>query len=317
MKHDMARARLSLITAMFIWGTIGVLRRFLPVPSGFLAMTRGLLGAAFLLLLMRLRGKKLSREAIRANGWQLVVSGAMIGFNWILLFEAYRFTTVAIAELCYNMMPVFILIAAHFLLHERLTLRKLLCLAAALLGIALVSELTTSSLPGGTDWRGVLLGLAAAVLYAGVVLLNKRIRGIDAYDRTVLQIGSAGAVLIPYVLLTEDLGTIEFTPIVVVLLLVAGLIHTGIAYALYFGSMDALPAQSLALLSYLDPVLAILFSTLLLREPMTAMQALGAALILCAAIVAELPEKSPNVPSYASIDSANAEETFTVQEETR
>lgn len=276
---------------MCIWGTIGLLRRFLPVPSGFLAMVRGLLGAAFLLLLVRLRGEKLSRAAIRSNGWRLIVSGSMIGFNWILLFEAYRYTTVAIAELCYYMAPVFILITAPFVIHERLTLRKLLCVIAALLGIALVSDLVQTGFSGVGEWRGVLFGLAAAVLYACVVLLNKQIHDISAYDKTIVQIGVAGTVLIPYVLLTEDLSAIEFTPTVVILLLVAGLLHTGVAYALYFGSMDALSAHSLALMGYLDPVIAVLLSALLLREPMTLSQAIGAVLVLCAAVIAELPER--------------------------
>ena len=291
MKNEVTRARLSLIASISIFGTIGLLRRFLPVPSGFLAMLRGLMGAAFLLLFVRLRGRRLSRGAIRANGWRLVVSGAMIGFNWILLFEAYRYTTVAIAELCYYMAPVFILIAAPCLLRERLTSRKLLCVAAALLGVALVSDLAGSGFSGSSEWRGVLFGLAAAVLYAGVVLLNKQIRDISAYDKTIVQIGVAGAVLIPHVLLTEDLSAVELTPRVAALLLVAGLVHTGLAYALYFSSMDALPAHTLALLGYLDPVIAVLLSALVLREPMSLMQALGAALILCAAIVAELPEQ--------------------------
>lgn len=292
MKPGDASARLALIGSMCIWGTIGLVRRFLPVPSGFLAMFRGLVGAAFLLLLIRAQGKRPSGEAIRANGWKLVLSGTMIGVNWILLFEAYRYTTVAIAELCYYMAPVFILAAAPFVLHERLTGRRLLCVIAALVGMALVSEVRRSGLSGAADWRGILFGLAAAVLYACVVLLNKRIRGIDALDKTMVQIASGGVVLIPYVLLTEDLSAIVFTPAVVALLLAVGLIHTGVAYALYFGSMEALPAHTLALLGYLDPVLAILFSALLLREPMTPAQALGAALILCAAVAAELPEQS-------------------------
>lgn len=292
MKRKEALARAFLIGSMSIWGTIGLVRHFIPISSGLLAMTRGLLGAAFLLLLIRLRGRRLSEQSIRANGWKLVLSGAMIGFNWILLFEAYRYTTVAIAELCYYMAPVFILIAAAFLLHERLTIRRLLCVAAALIGMALVSELHKSGLSGGTDWRGILFGLSAAVLYACVVLLNKRIHDIDALDKTFIQIGSGGLVLVPYVLLTEDLSAVAFTPLSVVLILVVGLVHTGFAYALYFSSMEVLPAHTLALWGYLDPVLAILFSALLLREPMSLTQALGAVLILSAAIIAELPDKA-------------------------
>lgn len=290
MKNEVTRARLSLIASMCIFGTIGLVRRYLPVPSGFLAMARGLLGALFLLALVHLRGKRLDRDAIRPMLSRLLLSGAMIGFNWILLFEAYRYTTVAIATLCYYMAPVFILITVPFVLHERLTLRKALCILAALLGMALVSGVSGSA--GAVDWRGILCGLGAAVLYACVVIVNKFIRYVPAYDKTIVQIGTAGAVLIPYVIVVEGFSEVRFTPTVVLMLLLAGLVHTGCAYALYFGSIDALSAQTLALLSYLDPVIAILLSALVLRERMTGAQAIGAILILCAAVVAELPERS-------------------------
>ena len=290
MKNEVTRARLSLIASMCIFGTIGLVRRYLPVPSGFLAMARGLLGALFLLALVHLRGNRLDRDAIRPMLSRLLLSGAMIGFNWILLFEAYRYTTVAIATLCYYMAPVFILIAVPFVLRERLTLRKALCVLAALLGMALVSGVSGSA--GAVDWRGILCGLGAAVLYACVVIVNKFIRYVPAYNKTIVQIVTAGAVLIPYVIVVEGFSEVHFTPTVVLMLLLTGLVHTGCAYALYFGSIDALSAQTLALLSYLDPVIAILLSALVLRERMTGAQAIGAILILCAAVVAELPERS-------------------------
>ena len=290
MKNEVTRARLSLIASMCIFGTIGLVRRYLPVPSGFLAMARGLLGALFLLALVHLRGNRLDRDAIRPMLSRLLLSGAMIGFNWILLFEAYRYTTVAIATLCYYMAPVFILITVPFVLHERLTLRKALCILAALLGMALVSGVSGSA--GAVDWRGILCGLGAAVLYACVVIVNKFIRYVPAYNKTIVQIVTAGAVLIPYVIVVEGFSEVHFTPTVVLMLLLAGLVHTGCAYALYFGSIDALSAQTLALLSYLDPVIAILLSALVLRERMTGAQAIGAILILCAAVVAVLPERS-------------------------
>ena len=290
MKNDTARARLALIASMCIFGTIGLLRRALPVPSGFLAMLRGLLGSLSLLLWVLLRGGRLSREAIRANLRRLLLSGVLMGFNWILLFEAYRFTTVATATLCYYMAPIFTLAAAPLVLKERLTPRKALCLAASLLGMVFVSGVARAGFSGAAEWRGVALALASAVLYASIVLMNKQLRGIGAYDRTIVQIGVAGAVLIPYVALTEGLASVTFTPTVTALLLVTGLIHTGLAYALYFSSVDFLPAHSLALMSYLDPVVAVLLSALVLREPMTFYDILGAVLILCAAIAAELPE---------------------------
>ena len=144
--------------------------------------------------------------------------------------------------------------------------------------------------PRGRDILSTVDIIAAEDTRRSVVLLNKRIRGVSPLDRTVVQLGAAGLVLIPYVLLTERLSAAVFTPRVIALLLVVGLVHTGVAYALYFGSMERLPAHTLALLGYLDPVLAILLSALLLREPMSLTQALGAVLILSAAVIAELPD---------------------------
>ena len=291
MKNDILRARLALITSMCIFGTIGLLRRALPVPSGFLAMLRGLLGSLSLLLWVLLRGGRLSREAIRANLRRLLLSGALMGFNWILLFEAYRYTTIAVATLCYYIAPAFTLAAAPLVLKERLTLRKVPCLAVALLGMVFVSGAARAGFSGVSEWRGAALAIASAVLYAAIVLMNKRMHGIRAYDRTIVQLGVAGLVLIPYAALVENsFAAVVFTPAVIALLLVVGLVHTGFSYALYFSSVDLLPAHTLALTSYLDPVVAVLLSAFVLREPMTAYDILGAVLILCAAIIAELPE---------------------------
>ena len=88
-------------------------------------------------------------------------------------------------------------------------------------------------------------------------------------------------------LVTEDLSAISLTPVAVLLLLVAGIIHTGFAYWLYFGSMNDLPSHTVALLSYMDPILAILLSVVLLREPMSLSAAIGAVLILGAAYISE------------------------------
>ncbi|MBO4914652.1 MAG: DMT family transporter [Oscillospiraceae bacterium] len=290
MKKETTRARLCLIASMSIFGTIGILRHYLPVPSGFLAMFRGLAGTLFLLLVDRVRGRQLSRKAVSQSLLPLCVSGVLMGLNWILMFEAYRFTSVATATLCYYMAPVFTLLAAPFVLHERLTLRKIICVAAALFGMFLVSGAAYSGSSGSSGIAGVLCALGAAVLYAAVVLMNKRICGVPASDKTIVQLGTAGVVLIPYVLLTGELSQVELTPSVAVLLLVAGLVHTGLSYSLYFASTDYLPAHTLALLSYLDPIIAVLLSALLLREPMSPLQGLGAVLIIAAAAVAELPE---------------------------
>lgn len=282
------RSLLSMTLAMCIFGTIGIFRRSIPLGSSALAMTRGFVGTAFLLLILRLQGKKLDRQAIRRNLLLLVISGALIGVNWILLFEAYHYTTVAIATLCYYMAPIFVMLVSPLALNEAMTLKKILCVLVALIGMVFVSGVAGAE-RGSVDFRGVLLGLAAAVLYACVVVMNKKIQNIPAYDRTIVQLCSAGTVLLPYVLLTDTTGLSGMTPVSYLLVLVVCIVHTGVAYSLYFGSMEHLRAQTVALFAYIDPVVAILLSSFLLGEALGASGLIGALLVLGSTIVSELP----------------------------
>lgn len=284
-----SRSLLALTLSAAIFGTIGIFRRWLPLPSALLAMLRGFLGAGSMVLLLLLRRRRPAWADVKRNLAKLLISGALIGFNWILLFEAYRYTTVAVATLCYYMAPIFVLLVSPLMLKERLTLRKGICVLAALGGMVLVSGVIGGA--GSVSAKGVLLGLGAAALYACVVLTNKTIRSVPAIEKTAVQLFAAGAVLIPYVLLAEEVPAGLFTGGVIALTLVVGLVHTGLAYALYFSSMDALSAQTVALFSYIDPVVAVLLSALLLKEPMGIWGAIGTVLVLCAAAVSELPGK--------------------------
>ena len=283
-------ATFKLTLSMVIFGTIGVFRRYIPLPSSLVAMTRGLTGMLFLLLVMVLRKCGMNRTAVRRKLGLLCLSGAAIGVNWILLFEAYNYTSVATATLCYYLAPMFVILASPLVVGERLTAKKLICVLTALLGMVFVSGVLESG-GGSSDLKGVLLGLGAAVLYASVVLMNKQLGDVPAYDRTIVQLGSSAAVLLPYVLLTEELGALTFTPGTIGLLLVVGIVHTGIAYALYFGSLMQLKAQTAAILSYIDPVVAVLLSALVLREHMSLLSGLGAVLVLGAAVFSELPSR--------------------------
>lgn len=132
-------ARRNVIASMFIYGTIGVFVRYIPLPSSMTAMMRGLIGAPFLLLVLLSRRSRMDWGGIRRNLGLLCLSGAMLGINWILLFEAYRYTTVATATLCYYFAPIFLVAASPFVFGEKMTARKLLCVLAALLGMVFVS----------------------------------------------------------------------------------------------------------------------------------------------------------------------------------
>lgn len=277
-----------LVAAMGLFGTIGIFRHYIPLPSGLIACTRGLIGALSLVIFLLFRRNKPNFEVIRDNLPILCLSGAAIGINWVLLFEAYRRTTVASATLAYYFAPILVILAAPFVLRERLTARKVICVFVALLGMVFVSGVLSSGFSG---LGGIAFGLGAAAFYAAVVLLNKHLTELDAFDKTIIQLLSAAAVTLPYTLLAEEWSFSDFSLTTVFLLLTVSVVHTGVSYALYFGSLRSLKAQTVAVFSYIDPLVAILLSALLLKEPFGWREAAGAILILGAALVSELPER--------------------------
>lgn len=286
-------SKLKLICAMVIFGTIGLFVRHIPLPSSIIALCRGITGTFFLLVLMLGRKVRFDTAAIGKNLLWLLLSGGALGFNWILLFESYRYTSVAVSTLCYYLAPILVIVASPLVLKEQLTPKKALCVAAALAGMVCLSGVLQTGIPQGSELKGILFGLAAAVLYACIVLTNKQFKGISALEKTILQLGISALVLLPYCLLTVEASTLSLTPKTAVLLVLVGVVHTGFAYALYFGALGAIRGQTAAILSYIDPVVAVLASVLLLQEPMLPSEAVGAVLILGAAFLSEvsLPAK--------------------------
>ena len=177
-------SRLCMIFAMLVFGTVGIFVRYVSLPSSVIALVRGVIGTAFLLGLAAVRKQKPDKTAIRSNLLLLVASGVCIGFNWILLFEAYRYTTVATATLCYYLAPVFIILLSPLVLREKLTLKRFVCVCAALFGMALVSG--AAGISDRRELVGVMFGVGAAVLYATAVLMNKKMGEISGFDRTLV-----------------------------------------------------------------------------------------------------------------------------------
>ena len=278
--------KVKILTSMAIFGTVGIFVRFIPMVSAGIAFCRGVLGCIFLLVLMALTGKKPNLEDMKRNGWIRAISGAAIGINWILLFESYRYTTVAIATICYYLAPAFVTLASP-LVGEKLTVKKLVCIGVALLGMVFVSGVLQGNQE--SSFLGIVLGVGAAVFYASVILLNKKLSPIGAYDKTLCQLGAASVVVAPYILLTGGIYFGDMAPVSWIMLAVLGVVHTGFAYALYFGAIRDVNAQTAAILSYLDPVLSILLSALILRERLDIFSLIGALLILGSALYSELP----------------------------
>ena len=279
---------MSLILSMTVFGTIGVFRNYIPFPSAFLAMSRGFIGALFILLFLILSKKGINFKSIKNNLKVLIITGVFIGINWILLFESYKYTTVAIATLCYYMAPLFVTVASGIFFGERLTAKKIICVLGALVGMVLVSGVADGEMPSGTSLIGIILGLGAALFYASVTLISKKVHDISAFDMTLVQLFSAAIVVVPYTVLFEKVEFSMVSATAIWLTLTVGILHTGISYVMYFTSVKNLEASKVAIFSYLDPIIAIILSAVILDENMSVAATIGAVLILAFALMSEL-----------------------------
>ena len=278
-------AKLRNITAMLIFGTIGLFVKNIELSSSEIALTRGFIGGVTLILATIFLKKKISFEAIKNNLYLLIFSGLAVGLNWIFLFQGYKYTSISNATLSYYFAPVFVTILAPFILKEKLTLSKFLCVLMALVGMFCI--VGVDGINGGSDLIGIVYGLLAAGFYASVILMNKFLKGIDSIEITVIQLISATITLLTYVLYVEGFGILSVSSVSIPYILILGIVHTGIAYLLYFSSLQGLKGQTIAVLSYIDPVFAIIISAVILKEQLGFLQIIGGVLILGSSFLSE------------------------------
>ena len=271
-------AKIMLIISMVIFGTLGIFTRNIAISSGELALYRAILAAVLIFVYLIVTKQKTDFRSTKKELLLLLLSGTAMGINSILLFEAYKYTTISAATLSYYFAPVIVIVACPILFKEKLSGRQMICFLMSALGLVLITGI--GDLRNDNDFIGILFGLGAALFYAAVILLNKFIKNVEGIYRTFLQFLSAIVILIPYVKMTSGvtLGNLNFTGWVN--LLIVGFIHTGITYCMYFSSLKELPGQKAAILSYIDPLVAVLISVAILGETMTIWQAIGGVFIL-------------------------------------
>ena len=273
------RSRLMMVSAMAIFGTLAPFVRRIGITSGELALYRALMAAALIGAFLLVTRQKIPFAAIKKEIPLLLLSGMAMGFNWILLFQAYKFTTVSVATLSYYFAPVIVTILCPIIFREKLTRKQIICFVMSTLGLVLITGIGDLS-GANSHLTGILFGLGAASLYATVILLNKFIKNVEGIHRTFLHFLAAIVVLIPYVLLTPRSGLNALDGIGWGCLLVVGFIHTGVTYCLYFSSLKDIPGQKAAILSYIDPLIAVVISVTILGESMSFVQIIGGVLIL-------------------------------------
>lgn len=288
------RARGSMAASMAIFGTISLFVKHIPLGSGEVVLYRALLAIGVISLYLLIRKQPLPFAKIKGELPLLLLSGVAVGINWLLLFQAYHYTTVSIATLSYYFAPVLVTIACPILFHERLSKKQILCFVMSTLGLILIIG------PQGLDQSsqhliGIGLGLGAAVFYAAAVLMNKALTATGGIHRTLIQFVGASLALLVYVPATGGfhLGQLDVTGLLCLLIL--GVVHTGFAYCLYFSALKDLSGQEASILSYIDPLVAVVVSVVLLREAISPLQIIGGVMILGFTLWNEL---TPNSQSH-------------------
>lgn len=278
--------KIEYIIAMIIYGTSGCFSKFIDFPAGLMVFSRAIIGIAILLLYLLIRRKKLNFEAIKKNLLWLALGGLSVGGNWICLFRSFDYVSVSISSLCNYLAPALFIGVAVIVFKEKLSLSKVLCVIVALFGMVLVSGVLNEN--NTVNTKGIILGICASLFYVGILLFNKLLKDIDAIDKVVIELAFAGLVMGPYGFMTCDYSSINFELTNIILLLILGVFHTGIAYILYFGPMEVLTSQELAIFSYFEPVVAVILSYFVLKEELSIFGWIGGGLILVSTFVYEL-----------------------------
>lgn len=284
------KSRIMFIFSMITFGTLAIFVKNINVSSGELALYRAVLAAIVILIFLIITKQKINFKSIKKELIIIAISGMAMGFNWIFLFESYKYTSVSIATLSYYFAPIIVTIVCPIIFKEKMTIKQIICFLISTLGIILITDLKNIT-SNNNHFIGVLLGLTAAVLYATVIILNKSIKSIGGIHRTFIQFLSAIIVLLPYVLLTSGITINNLNSNGWINLLIVGIVHTGITYCLYFISLKEISGQSVAILSYIDPVVAILISIFILHESMTILQFIGGGLIIVFTLINEIKFK--------------------------
>ena len=279
--------KIKMIVTMLIFGSVGLFVKNINLSSSEIALLRGVIGCITLIAAGLLINKTIRFRTTKKNIVLLCLSGGALGFNWMFLFEAYRYTTISNATISYYFAPIFVMILAPFILKEKMARFKVGSIIAAIIGILFIVGIDNGDRTSQHHVMGVFFGLLAAAFYASVMFINKFIRNLSDQETTIGQLAMASIVILPYVFVTEGLNVKNLDIQSLLFILIVGILHTGFAYMLYFSALKQLDGQRIALYSYIDPIFAIVLSALLLNETFTFIQAVGGTLILGATFINE------------------------------
>ncbi len=274
---------LKYFISVFLYGTLGFFLAFIDVNSEFVVFCRGTFGCLFILVLLFIKKQKLDIEAIKKNFKYLVISGISLGINEIFLFIGYKYA-VSLASLGNYTAPISIIVLSAILYKDKLSIKQIMCILASFIGVVCLTGVFTGN---NSDIRGLIFGLCGSIGFVFLVFMNKKLKDIGPYDKTIVQLMFSSLTTVPLILINKSY-LISYDIKTVSVLLMLGIIHTGFAYILYFDSINTLSPIKIAVIGYVEPVMSVLIGALFLKESMDIYAIIGAILIIGSAITSEL-----------------------------
>lgn len=279
------------IFSMFLFGTNGIVASFILLSSYEIVLFRTLLGTLSLAAIFLIRGGKFHIREYKKDFLYNFLSGIAMGSSWMCLYEAYARMGVSIAVLIYYCGPVIVMMLSPLFFNEKLHLRTVFGFLTVLVGVIFINGIAASD---RVNAGGVLCSVGAALFYSSLVILNKKCKNITGLENSVIQLFAAFVVVAAFVGLKQGYS-IKVVPSQWWLIILLGVVNTGLNCYMYFATIAKLPVQSVAIFSYIEPLSAVVFAALILGERMNAAQILGALLIIGGAIFAELAKPKKEI----------------------
>lgn len=281
LKNISKKHTINYILGLLLFGLNGIVASQISLSSGSIVFFRTLIGSVLLITVFLISGGRFQFLSINKIHLAFVVgSGIAMGVSWMFLYEAYQRICVGLASLIYYTGPVFVVLISPVLFREKLTSRKILCFVFVLTGMILTN---LSQLQGGGDTIGFLCGIGSAVLYAFMVILNKKAETITDMKNAAIQLTVSFLTVTLFMLFRQGI-TVPSGGAQWCWMFLLGFINTGVGCYLYFSSIGYLPVQTVSILGYLEPLSALLFSVIILEESFSFVQIIGAILILGGAV---------------------------------
>lgn len=290
-KFHLKNSYLKYITALLLFGSNGVISKYINLPSNQLVLIRSAIGALTLIIIYYASGNKIKKTHQYKDIFYIVLSGIAMALDWLLLFAAYNKIGICLSDLINYTGPIIVIALSPLILKERISAVAFLSLFITIIGVLLLSQ---SAVTGDINIQGIIYAILSAVAYAAMILSDKKAKNIIGLDNSLLQLSFA-AISIAIIVLVKDGIHISFTFQSIIPILWLGIFNTGIGCMLYFSTIGDLPTQSVAILGYLEPMFSVLLAFLILHETMTYMQIIGAILIIAGSLLSELKKKHPDL----------------------